>query len=166
MREQPLRVFLVDDEVSLRAPLVRHLNREYGYHVVEAATFAQAVQILDTTETPFDVALIDDMLMPMGESNPEPLGIDLMAAIHEYMPDTESILFTGWGEESKRKALQAGAFRYIQKPFDTEELALLIRTAATASTNAPDKPYSPFGTRNEYGFRGDHCRGDLVDACG
>ena len=40
-----------------------------------------------------------------------------------------SIIFTGWGNESRQRALQAGAFRYLEKPFDTDELAMLIRTA-------------------------------------
>src|SRR5262249_42647518 len=43
---------------------------------------------------------------------------------------TEVIIFTGWGMQGALEALQAGAFRYLAKPFNHEELAILIRHAA------------------------------------
>src|SRR5262245_23254178 len=130
MSEQPLRVLLSDDEASLREPLAKYLRSEYDYSVETAATGEEMLALIDSAQGRYDVALIDDLLMPQPGGEPEPLGIKLMTEIRSRYPNIEFILFTGWGMGSGLDALRAGAYRYIRKPFDPEELAVLIEHAA------------------------------------
>jgi GAF domain-containing protein/CheY-like chemotaxis protein len=131
MNEQPLRVLLVDDEASLREPLATYLRREHGYYVDTAASGEETLARIDDVQGQYHVALIDDLLMPTPDSDePRPLGIKLMTEIRACYPHIEFIIFTGWGMESALEALRAGAYRYIRKPFDKEELAVMIEHAA------------------------------------
>ena len=75
MSEQPLRVLLVDDETSLREPLAKRLRDAHGYHVDTAADAAGAWRVVTEAEKPYDVALIDDLLIPEPGAEPEPIGI-------------------------------------------------------------------------------------------
>jgi GAF domain-containing protein/CheY-like chemotaxis protein len=131
MNDQPLRVLLVDDEASLREPLATYLRREHSYYVDTAASGQETLARIEDAQGQYDVALIDDLLMPMPDSDePRPLGIKLMAEIKACYPHIEFIIFTGWGMDSALEALRAGAYRYIRKPFDIEELAVMIEHAA------------------------------------
>lgn len=130
MSEQQLRVLLVDDEWSLREPLAKHLRDTHGYHVDTAADTEEAWRLVTEAERPYDVALIDDLLTPRPGAEPEPVGIELMGRIRECYPETECIIFTGWGMERALEALQAGAYRYLAKPLNLDELGMTIRMAA------------------------------------
>jgi len=124
MSEERVRVLLLDDEESLRVPLKRFLEKNFGYHVDAIASGGEALQKVEEVQGHYDVALIDEVLLH------GPDGIKVMQRIKAGYPDIECIVFTGWGTESRQRALQAGAFRYLEKPFDNDELAMLIRTAA------------------------------------
>jgi GAF domain-containing protein len=131
MNDQPLRVLLVDDEASLREPLATYLRREHSYYVDTAASGKETLARIEDVQGQYDVALIDDLLMPTPDSDePRPLGIKLMAEIKASYPHIEFIIFTGWGMHSAIEALRAGAYRYIRKPFDIKELAVMIEHAA------------------------------------
>jgi GAF domain-containing protein/CheY-like chemotaxis protein len=130
MNDQPLRVLLVDDETSLREPLATYLRREHSYYVDTAASGKETLARIEGAQGQYDVALIDDLLMPTPDCEPEPLGIRLMTEIKACYPHIEFIIFTGWGMHSAIEALRAGAYRYIRKPFDIEELAVMIEHAA------------------------------------
>ncbi len=126
----PLRVLLVEDEISLRDPLAKHLRREHRYEVDSAADLQEARSLLAQVERPYDVALIDDLLAPAPEEEPEYAGIALLREIKERWPETEVIIFTGWGMERALEALRAGAYRYLAKPLNLDELGMTIRMAA------------------------------------
>lgn len=130
MSDEPLRVLLVDDDINLREPLTEFLSSEYDYHVDAAADAEQAWELVTTVKLPYHVALIDDVLAPGAGKRPIRSGVDLMSHIKTHSPRTETIIFTGWGMDRALEALQAGAFRYLAKPFNPEELAILIRHAA------------------------------------
>ena len=130
MAKRVLRVLLIDDENSLREPLARRLREAYGYYVEAATTGAEALRCVEQGLGQYDVALIDNWLVPEVGHDPEPLGIQLMRAIQARYPHIECILFTAWGMDSGITALRAGAYRYIRKPFDPEELAIMIEHAA------------------------------------
>lgn len=129
MNEKRLRVLLVDDDTNLREPLVEFLSQTNDFHV-DAAAAEQAIHLVLTSEQPYHVALIDDFLIPVGGEKPIRSGIELMGQIKTLSPRTETIIFTGWGMDRALEALRAGAFRYLLKPFNDEELAILIHHAA------------------------------------
>ena len=126
----PLRVLLAEDEISLRNPLAKCLRHEYGYEVDTAGDFLEARSLLLQTERLYDVALIDDLLAPAPGGEPEYVGIALLREIKERWSETEVIIFTGWGMERALEALQAGAYRYMAKPLNLDELGMTIRMAA------------------------------------
>ena len=130
MKEEQLRVLLVEDEGSLREPLAKQLRDAYGYHVDVAADAAEAWRLVTEASWRYDVALIDDLLTPDSESEPEPIGVELMEQIRKRYPETECIIFTGWGMDRAMVALQAGAYRYLEKPVKLAELGITIRLAA------------------------------------
>jgi signal transduction histidine kinase/CheY-like chemotaxis protein len=125
MPDGPIRVLIVDDEESLRGPLANWLAEEHDYHVETAASGLEALDML-AADGCFDVILLDYLL-------PAPYnGITLMEEIKCRCLDTsmDFIIFTGWGLEPQVgvEALKAGAYRYLAKPFDREELAILIQS--------------------------------------
>lgn len=122
MSEVALRVLLVDDEASLREPLTRFLRERHKFHVDPAENGQVAVALLESSEPAYDVALVDEVL----EGNLS--GLDLLRLIKERHPDVEVIVMTAWEKESN--AVEVGAYRYMSKPFDREELADQIRMAA------------------------------------
>jgi PAS domain S-box-containing protein len=127
---EPLRLLLVDDEAGLREPLARFLRENHSYVVETAADGEQAWARVTQSERPYHVALIDDQLTPRAGDEPRPFGIELMKRIKSLAPQTEVIIFTGWGMARALEALRAGAFRYLAKPFNVEELAITIQHAA------------------------------------
>lgn len=124
MNEEQISVLVVDDEESLRVPLKQYLEENFHYRVDEVAHGQAALERMDAIQGKYDVALIDQVLRP------KPDGIEVMKMIRSRYPYVECIIFTGWGSEPRQRAQEAGAFRYIEKPFDNQDLAMLIRAAA------------------------------------
>jgi GAF domain-containing protein/ActR/RegA family two-component response regulator len=133
MSEPQLRVLVVDDEASLREPLASYLHKNFNYLVDAAASGEDAWSMIETAQGQYDVALIDDMLTP------GPRGLEVMKQIKARYPDVEVIIFTAWGFDSALEALQAGAYRHIAKPFNPQELGILIRTAVEHSRMRKEK---------------------------
>jgi len=114
------RILVVDDERSMRELLTIVLRRE-GHHVLLADTGEVALATLER-ET-IDV-LISDIRMP-GMS-----GVDLLRAAKRLDPDIVGIMITAFAStETAVEALRLGAYDYITKPFDVEELRAKIRNA-------------------------------------
>jgi GAF domain-containing protein/ActR/RegA family two-component response regulator len=131
--QQSLRVLLVDDDETLREPLAKYLRQLRGYEVDAAADAKGALACLRARQGCFQVALIDDLLTPAPGQEPEPLGVSLIKEIKGRYADIEIILFTGWGMDSALEALRAGAYRYLAKPLNFDELDILIQMAAEHS---------------------------------
>ncbi len=123
MSSEHLRVLLVDDDEQIRNPLKEYLDDCFGYLVDAVASGSEAMQLVEQRQGDYDVVLIDQLLVP------GPDGIAIMHDIKSRYPDIECIIVTGWGIKARQRALEAGAFRYLQKPFEHSELAMLIRTA-------------------------------------
>jgi DNA-binding NtrC family response regulator len=117
------RVLLIDDEPNLRMILEATLQRG-GYEVQAFESFASAKLALDTQD--FDV-VITDLQMP------ESSGMDVLGYCRQYSPDLPVILITAFGTvERAVTAMQLGAFDFILKPFQNEELFRIL-TQATES---------------------------------
>lgn len=117
------RVLIVDDESSLRTALFRILDRK-GLSVITANRGDEA-KMLCQSDQPLDLALVD-LNLPDGD------GIDLMTYLKSIHPDCQVIILTGHGTiESAIRATQKGAFHFITKPFNMEELMSLVEKALT-----------------------------------
>jgi GAF domain-containing protein len=124
MSEQPIRVLLLDDEESLRKPLTDYLHNTHGFIVDATGDGNEALRLVEEAQGRYDVALVDEVLAE------PPGGLDVLREIKARYPEIEVILFTGWRMQSGIEALRAGAYRYLAKPFDKDELAMTIRFAA------------------------------------
>lgn len=121
MRSQ--RVLILDDESSLRTALFRILDRK-GLNVITANKIEEA-KILCQGDTPIDLAIVD-LNLPDGD------GIEFMTHLKSQNPSTEVIILTGHATiESAIRATQKGAFHFVTKPFNLEELMSLIEKALT-----------------------------------
>lgn len=110
-------ILVIDDEANLRQ-LLRILLEGEGYAVHEAASYQEAMQALATVR--FDV-VICDIFLPDGN------GLDLVRTCHTSQPDTKFIVITAHTTPSHAlAALRDGAVEYLSKPFDVEELKLVI----------------------------------------
>ena len=113
-------VLIVDDEPSMRVTLSILLRGE-GLTVREAAGVAPAVAFLE--QEPFDVVITD--LRMEGEG-----GIDVLKTAKRVAPQTEVVILTAFGSiGSAVEAVKLGAFDYLAKPFEPEELVLVVRKA-------------------------------------
>lgn len=117
------RVLILDDESTLRTALFRLLDRK-SFQVVTAQRIDEARTFL-TPERPFDLAIID-MNLPDGN------GLDFMAELKNISPSTQVIVLTGFATiDSAVLATQKGAFHFLTKPFNVEELMSLVDKALT-----------------------------------
>lgn len=115
------KVLIVEDESSLRTALFRAFDRK-GYHVVTSGKIEEA-RGLSLGSQNFDLAIID-MNLPDGD------GIEFMEAFKNASPQTEVIILTGHGSiESAIRATQKGAFHFLTKPFNLEELLSVAEKA-------------------------------------
>jgi two-component system response regulator HydG len=113
-------ILIVEDNESLRAG-IRVSLEESGYSVQEASTGEEAVQKLETD--PFHVVVTDIRLGDL-------TGVDILKKAKEVNSETEVILMTAYATvETAVQALRLGAFDYIQKPFELEQLKHRVRTA-------------------------------------
>jgi signal transduction histidine kinase len=114
------RVLVVDDEVSVLETIAAILARE-GYEVAKASSVTEAIDLLGTCT--FEVALTD--LRLEGAS-----GITLLSTMRQRWPNTVTVVLTGYASvESAIDALREGAFDYLIKPCDIEELKATVARA-------------------------------------
>jgi signal transduction histidine kinase/DNA-binding response OmpR family regulator len=114
------KILIVDDEPRMCESL-RMLFGRKGYEVRTASNGLEAREILQDRQ--FDVALVD-MVMP--DTN----GHQLMDLINQKSPDTDVIIITGNASlEFAIGALKRGAYDYVRKPFEFEELLTTVENA-------------------------------------
>jgi two-component system, NtrC family, nitrogen regulation response regulator GlnG len=131
---QPLRVWLVDDDASIRWVLERALRN--GGMLPKAFESAEPALAALRADTP-DV-LITDVRMT-GHS-----GIDLLKRVHASHPDLPVIVMTAHSDLGTAvSAYESGAFEYLPKPFDIDHAVDLVRRAAQAGVKPADGGISP-----------------------
>ena len=112
-------ILVVDDEQLIRWSLTERLKAE-GYDVVEAATAADA---LVKSADGVDLVLLDYRL-PDGD------GLSVLKKIKERTPDTLVIMLTAYSNlDTAVEAMKQGAYHYANKPFNLDEIALLVEKA-------------------------------------
>jgi nitrogen regulation protein NR(I) len=116
-------ILIVDDEPNIRRVLAAMLKRE-GYETTAAADGEQALAVLQ--RTPVDVVVTDLVMPRLG-------GLDLLREVSAHHPDVPVIMITAHGTvDTAVEAMKAGAFDYISKPFEQEELKKVIAKATKA----------------------------------
>ena len=114
------RILVVDDEESIRLTLSALLGHR-GYHVIAENSAAKALEVLETEEV--DVILADVRMPDMD-------GIELTRRIvAQEMPVTIIVMSAYGSVETAIKAMKAGAYDYITKPFKTDEVILTLTKA-------------------------------------
>ena len=113
------RVLLVDDKESILQLLVRMLGDAYDLTLAADGTRALAA----IAAAGFDVVL-SDIRMPFAD------GLEVLRAVKARSPGTEVVLMTAFASVPRAvEAMQLGAFDYLQKPFDPDQVALVIARA-------------------------------------
>jgi putative two-component system response regulator len=120
MADELQKVLIVDDEASIRRLVMAKLTGS-GYQCIEAGNAAQALDKLNTE--PVSLILLD-IKMP-GKS-----GIELLPEIKARFPDTAVVMATATADVTTAIAcMQHGAYDYITKPFDLDDLMHSVRRA-------------------------------------
>jgi DNA-binding NtrC family response regulator len=114
------KLLIVDDELSVRDSLGKWFQEE-GYEVATCENANDALTRM--AEVRWDVALVDIKMRGTD-------GIELQRRIHEIDPELLVIIMTGYASvETAVTALKNGAYDYVTKPFDPDEIAHLVKKA-------------------------------------
>ncbi|MCF6249320.1 MAG: response regulator [Desulfobacula sp.] len=114
------KILIVDDEARICGSLTSLLSQQ-GYEIHTAKTGCEAKSLIGKIQ--FDIALLDQML-------PDMHGHELIKEIKKKSPDAEAIIMTGNASiNSAIAALRKGAYDYLRKPFEVEELTHTIKNA-------------------------------------
>jgi DNA-binding NtrC family response regulator len=113
-------VLVVDDQAPIRESMVITFRRE-GYEVESAESGEQALELL--FKKPFDLVVTDLRLGGIS-------GIEVLKRAKELFPDTEVVVMTAYGTiEGAVEAIKSGAYDYLTKPFQPQELTLVAQRA-------------------------------------
>src|SRR5918992_1007613 len=113
-------LLIVDDEPGMRQ-LLSHVFGRADHQVRAAESGAKALELL--RQEPADL-IISDVKMP--DMN----GIELLRRVREFLPDVSVIMMTAFATvDTAREAFKLGADDFIQKPFDVDELKLIVQKA-------------------------------------
>ncbi len=114
------KILLADDEQIARENLEYILKKE-GYETVAVESGARAVEELAKKE--FDL-VITDLRMPQVD------GMQVLERTKELQPDTEVLVITGYATVNTAvEAMQKGAYHYLAKPYQNDEVRILVRKA-------------------------------------
>ena len=125
------RILVVDDEDIVIRSALRVLASE-DYALDQARDGAEALRSIEGGN--YDVVILDIMM-------PKVDGIEVLQRVKESHPDIEVIMFTGLAEiDTAVRCMKLGAFDYIAKPFEPDELRDGRCTRARAPPPSPGEP--------------------------
>jgi two-component system response regulator AtoC len=114
----PYKILIIDDEKLIRWALEQHLVKQ-GYQVATTESAEQGLALLAEDEP--DLLLLDNCLPKMS-------GIELLEQLQKREQRLKVIMITAYDMvETEIKAMNLGAFEYISKPFNLENLTALIK---------------------------------------
>jgi len=142
------KILVADDEPNLRRVLVALLRRE-GHEVIQAGSGLEAIEKLAEVDV-----VITDLRMPGAD------GMEVLRTAARVHPHTPVIMITAYGSVGQAvEAIKAGAFDYIEKPFEQDAIRVIVEKAigqSTANKLAPQPTlYPPTGeVTGRYGIVG------------
>ena len=137
-------VLVVDDEQSLVEFLTLLLEEE-GHEVSTASSTREAREAL-AREDSFDLVLCD-IYMPDGN------GMELLQAIKEERPEASVIMMTAYtSTKSAIEAMRLGAYDYLSKPFDVDEVKVLVQKALEKTRLVSENTYLRQELESKYTF--------------
>lgn len=120
MKNRAKNLLVVDDDPGHRIMLVTLLS-EWGYQVQEAEDGTTAIRLCH--ETPFDLVLMDIRMAGLN-------GIEALVQIKAWNPAITVLIMTAWANtETAVSAMKAGAYDYLTKPLDFDELKMTLGRA-------------------------------------
>ena len=125
------RVLVVDDEANLVSSVVYGLGA-YGFDCIGAATAAEGLALVRARRP--EAVLLDQKL-------PDATGLDLIAPIRSADPGAAIVMISAHGDiPTAVEAVRRGAHDFITKPFDLDDLALVLRAALDPERGKRGKP--------------------------
>ena len=135
------RLLVLDDEQRMVDILAMVLRRE-GYDVVTQVSSPAALEALEAE--PFDL-LITDLKMPDVD------GLGVLQYVRKACPELPVILITAHATvDTAIAAIRAGAFDYVEKPFDNDELKMLVQRALDVTRLSRENRYLRAEVRSRY----------------
>jgi len=121
------QILVVDDEKDMTRLLQRTLEPELDCRVTMAFSGEMALTVIEQSETPFDL-VISDIRMP------EMDGFELLDRLKNNYPDLTVVMLTAYGNiDSAVAAIKKGAYDFIAKPFEQDEIIFKIQKALERS---------------------------------
>ncbi len=115
------RILIVDDEEIVTRSCLRILGEGDDYEAEAVQDGWEALKKID--ETHYDVLILDIMMPKMD-------GMEVLRRVKETHPDIDVIMVTGLSQiETAVRSMKLGAFDYLPKPFDPDELKLVVKRA-------------------------------------
>jgi DNA-binding NtrC family response regulator len=125
-KSAPLRILVVEDESLIRWSIVETLVQA-GHTVIEAGNGAAALRALTNSPEPVDAIALDYRL-------PDSNDLTLLATIRRLSPGSAMILMTAFGTpEVTAAALALGVYQVVGKPFELQDLEVLLRQACASA---------------------------------
>ncbi|MEO5804537.1 MAG: sigma-54 dependent transcriptional regulator [Verrucomicrobiota bacterium] len=139
------KVLLIDDEVTM-VQIVTELLRKEGHEVFPFSNFAAAMEALDT-QTP--ELVITDLYLDKARAH----GLEILQKARTLNPPATVIVITGFGTiESAVDAMKNGAYDYVEKPFQVDELKLCIQRALSYNEAVSENVYLRKQLKKKYQF--------------
>ena len=114
------RILIADDEELVRIVMRAILNYR-GYQIVEALDGEDAVEKYLQSSKPFDLVLMD---LHMPRLN----GLDALARIRKHNPKVKAVMLSGgFQEKDTERSIEIEGVKFLQKPFENQDLVCLVR---------------------------------------
>jgi DNA-binding NtrC family response regulator len=137
-------LLVVEDEERMRR-IFELVLKPAGYELILAGSGAEAVGLIEEQPS-FDLIITD---LQVGAVS----GMEVLEAAKQYVPDVPVVIITGYGTvKSAVEAMQKGAYDYISKPVDNEELKIIISRALQVRRLAQDNRHLRAGLQEQFGF--------------
>jgi DNA-binding NtrC family response regulator len=141
---QGQRILIVDDEASLRTALFRALDRK-GFQVITSGSSKEA-ETISQSDKALDLAIVD-LRLPDGD------GIELMGRLRALHPNIQVIILTGHASiETAVEATRKGAFHFVTKPCNLDEIMTLVERSLSHSQLALENRHLRSALHKKYQF--------------